>query len=481
MRYYLSILFLVGTILPSFSQEIYSISGKVVDAQTKKALELANIGILNTGLGTTTNVDGEFTLNIPKEYLSSNLYFSYVGYNKQRIPIQELKKNRDENIIHLYASTINIDELTVYANLTAENILQKAIKNLENNYSIAPYEQEGFYRNTIQQNTKYVGFTERIFDIYNGGYDEDFGDGKYEALPSDLVRVRQSRNSSYQVKHDDNGDLLFFEPYNLLILKKKVLHEGYLDKKSIKECNLTWEGTIPYGDRKVFWIHFSPKKIPEKYFNQHIYNTLKAKIYEGDLYIDAEDYAIVKIKINNQNYLSSFQKLKNPHTNYTSKEGFKEFIIQYSRYKEKYYLSYISLINEYDDDSWATKVVPDKIRWFEELIITNFVIETGDEQYLRYKFGAFSQFGAVKVPQSKYQELIPYQPEFWQSYAIPPFSDWDRLKLDLEKLSGDSLTEQFEKSAKVRLLSKQEIDALTQRYSPEYKQYIKNWCEKNYY
>lgn len=76
-----------GTIKASASQQnqqqSHSVSGLVKDADGVPIIG-ANISIPGTTIGTITDVDGKFTLSVPR---GSVLRFSYIGYNNQDIKI----------------------------------------------------------------------------------------------------------------------------------------------------------------------------------------------------------------------------------------------------------------------------------------------------------------------------------------------------------------------------------------------------------
>jgi TonB-linked SusC/RagA family outer membrane protein len=59
------------------------INGLVTDAQTGEALPGVNIIVEGTTIGTTTNADGKYSIDVPQE--NSILVFSYVGYNTERV------------------------------------------------------------------------------------------------------------------------------------------------------------------------------------------------------------------------------------------------------------------------------------------------------------------------------------------------------------------------------------------------------------
>jgi len=89
--------------------EIYqeTITGSVVDANTGESLPGVNILIAGSTTGTSTNIDGEFELNV--ESLDVTLVFSYIGYE----PLEVALNGRTELNIQLKSDVQTLDDLVV--------------------------------------------------------------------------------------------------------------------------------------------------------------------------------------------------------------------------------------------------------------------------------------------------------------------------------------------------------------------------------
>jgi len=105
--------FLILTILISAINYAQSnIKGKVIDAETKSELPYANIGIQGTSIGTVSDKNGNFNLNLKKN-LSSNdtLQFSFIGYKTNSIPISSLLNK--ENVVELIPQEDQLSEVFI--------------------------------------------------------------------------------------------------------------------------------------------------------------------------------------------------------------------------------------------------------------------------------------------------------------------------------------------------------------------------------
>ncbi|MUP37760.1 SusC/RagA family TonB-linked outer membrane protein [Labilibaculum euxinus] len=67
-----------------FAQDI-TVSGKVIDVQTKESIPGTNVFVKGTTIGTITNIDGAYKLEASSEAI---LVFSFIGYESQEIPLK---------------------------------------------------------------------------------------------------------------------------------------------------------------------------------------------------------------------------------------------------------------------------------------------------------------------------------------------------------------------------------------------------------
>ncbi len=131
-------------------------SGYVMDAETHEPIEFANVAILGTTSGTTTNQNGYFQFYAQKPS-SDTIVFSAVGYERKKIPANMFTK---EGItINLLPANINLPEVVIVPGENpAEIILRKVISaksvnNQENTeyYSCLVYNKLRFDLNNFDE------------------------------------------------------------------------------------------------------------------------------------------------------------------------------------------------------------------------------------------------------------------------------------------------------------------------------------------
>ena len=82
LRFCFSLLFIICSAVV-YSQS--TVSGKIVDAESKEPLNSASVYCQNTTIGTTTNKQGEFSLQLKSG--GYELIISYTGYQTKQIQI----------------------------------------------------------------------------------------------------------------------------------------------------------------------------------------------------------------------------------------------------------------------------------------------------------------------------------------------------------------------------------------------------------
>lgn len=83
------------------STQVYgqkTIVGKVLNKTTHEPIPYANIGILNSNVGTLSNKDGSFSILIPERLSHDTLIFTSLGYCKKKLSVYSHKPTQDLSI-----------------------------------------------------------------------------------------------------------------------------------------------------------------------------------------------------------------------------------------------------------------------------------------------------------------------------------------------------------------------------------------------
>lgn len=122
------VLLLIMQFAHVLSQE-FSVSGKVLDAETKQHLAFVNIITNINKVGTTTDIDGKFDISANEKV--EFLRLSYVGYESQTCYLHDEQRNVE---ISLKPASLELDEVVIVAGENpAHRIVKHVVENKDNN------------------------------------------------------------------------------------------------------------------------------------------------------------------------------------------------------------------------------------------------------------------------------------------------------------------------------------------------------------
>ncbi|WP_436516259.1 carboxypeptidase-like regulatory domain-containing protein [Ekhidna sp. To15] len=262
------------------AQESMRISGKVIDALTGEPLAFSHVGIFNSSYGTVSNIDGDFSLIIPSQFLKDQLSASYIGYGLKSIPVSTLS-TEDQLVIKLKSTVTELPELVI--SNREKSIMEEAIEAIPGNHDQNKMQLRAFWRASIWNETdNYVQMTEYAFDMYRHGA---IGE---EENAMKILRGRVARDTSFFA--DIGGMQIGVTPPTLFVSSLLKEHP-LLDPKVLKKHDYKITDATSYNGRAVFVVSFQPKR------------KARGKLFEGKILLDTETLAFVKI---------SFRKLISP-------------------------------------------------------------------------------------------------------------------------------------------------------------------------
>jgi len=164
-------IFLLCFVATMFSQKT-KITGWVIDAANGDTLPFVNVYFQDTKIGTTSNLDGAFTLET--YYATDTLVASFVGYKKYKVFI---KKDEAQTLtIKLAIASEALPDLIVLPNdeNPAHPLLRKVIRNKEinNREKLEYYEYEVYNKIELDINNLTEEFTEsKMFNKFDFIFD----------------------------------------------------------------------------------------------------------------------------------------------------------------------------------------------------------------------------------------------------------------------------------------------------------------------
>lgn len=322
---------LLALIFISFSASAQiELKNKVLDFNTLLPVESANIYLKGTTIGTISNVDGRFLLNVPNQHASDTLVISSIGYKTFKTLVSDFDNTEE---IFLEEEIASLDEILLVAEprpTTGNEIVLKAIEKLAVNLPDSSYLQKGFLRHKERNNIEFKWLIESAITVYDSGYASNSKD--YLKVNVDQVRksydlrdvdsllsyVAYNNNTSssrYKIKDVDRNTVsteqlvkaikwndtrvnglqnLFHGKLNLFRNsnnKKALFGEDILNKHQFKLDTILVD-----NERKIYKIKISDSQEFVGLDTKGIYN--EGYIADGWLYIYYDNYAIKKVEYN---------------------------------------------------------------------------------------------------------------------------------------------------------------------------------------
>ncbi len=178
-------------LIASFGTTTYAqteIKSKVSDFLTFLPIENANVYIKNTTIGTISNTDGKFVLQVPQEHVNDTLIISSIGYQSFKTVISEFDASID---VYLEEDIASLDEVVIIAETrpkTGNDIVLRALEELPDNLPEYPYLQKGFLRHKERNKKEYKWLIESALTIYDSSY----ASGARRNLKINVDEIRKS-------------------------------------------------------------------------------------------------------------------------------------------------------------------------------------------------------------------------------------------------------------------------------------------------
>lgn len=237
------ILFLSGSLSAIAQTEIKS---KITDFTTFLPIESASIYLKNTTIGTVSNSDGRFVLQVPREYENDTLVISSIGYKTFKTNVADFDASED---IYLEEDIASLDEIVLVASTrpkTANDIVIRAIERLPRNLPEEPYLQKGFLRHKERNKKEYKWLIEGALTLYDSSY----ASGARENLKLNVDEIRKS----YDLRDVDSlfsyASYLKYHKRNLNIKSRNLVRDTIETASLIKA--IKWNDSRVNGLENLF-------------------------------------------------------------------------------------------------------------------------------------------------------------------------------------------------------------------------------------
>lgn len=370
-----------------------TITGKVVDRETKEPLPFASIGITGKPIGLISNEQGEFDFHIPGDMRNDILVISMLGYKTYEAPVWSLI-SESPITIEMAAGSVMLKEVVITDSLKAGEILRLAISKIESNYPMEPFQLDGFYRDVKKLGGTYISLLEAAVKIHDENYYAPRNKFKLRERVA-LLEVRRSLGySSKFTTFFDNDNLL-----EDLLLNNNVRYRQF-PEEDIFFKSLELEDDTHFNGREVFVVAHTQD-------------------YLLRVYIDKETYGIIHLEYVN-NHQAELEKKRGLESKFVKIKR----VIDFKLFEGKLFLNYLTVtsqVNWYDSETGKLKFEAELER---KLLINHVYPNSKDRISLNRKMRSYGL---------QYQDQ-PYNKEFWDHYNVIKETPLDKkIVEDLER------------------------------------------------
>lgn len=222
------------------------LKNKISDFGTLMPIESASIYVQNTTIGTVSNADGKFVLQVPLQFESDTLVISSIGYKSFKTTVSDFDNTHE---IYLEEDVASLDEIVLVAETrpkTGNDIVLKALEKLSVNMPEQPYLQKGFLRHKERNRREFKWLIESAITVYDSAYVSP----SKENLRINVDQVRKS----YDLRDVDS--LLTYTAYLKENANRGNLQARNLRRDTIKTSSLVkaikWNDTRINGLQNLF-------------------------------------------------------------------------------------------------------------------------------------------------------------------------------------------------------------------------------------
>ena len=211
------------------------------------------------------------------------------------LPIEEHKESNIENMALLnhtdsIVGVSVLDEVVLYGKRETHQIIKKAVSNIKINYPDSPSNSKMYSNVKMRVKESACLNLDFITDQYDPAYTN------FNRSVKQLKEIRWNIKDGYEPKS--------LREFHSLIYNNPIKNLPFLTQRKFKKFDYQLDEIKMFNNKKVYVINFSTLR-------EHFTYTRRTFLsnYSGTLYIDQEDYAIVKV-IENWKVINFPEELK---------------------------------------------------------------------------------------------------------------------------------------------------------------------------
>lgn len=362
------------------------IRGQIIDRINREPLPYATISVTGTGYGVVSNTGGEFILKIPETLENTGICISHLGYSNIYAAVNQIIDTN--SIFMMERNYISIQEVII-RKTDAKNLLRNALKRIKNNYPTDPVYLTAFYRESVNKGKEFMFYSEAIMQVYKASYTSIIDDDMIKVLKSRKMQdISMEDTVIVKLKSGLQASL------GLDIVRNPI---EFLDEENFQDYIYSMTDIVSMNNRDAYLIEFEPKEYAED------------AIFEGKIYIDIQDLAIVSCE-----FKIKSDRLSQNEEQFIAKKnkGIKiklsniDYRVDYRCIGDKFYLNH------------AKGEINMKVKKQGKLFSFNFDIsfELSVNEVDTLNVERFKRKETARLQTIFFDEIYEYDEKFWENY-----------------------------------------------------------------
>jgi erythromycin esterase-like protein len=292
------------------------LKGQILDAENNLPVPFATLILKKEEIYRVADETGFYELPIKKGLLKiANVAISSIGFESKEILLSNLNDK-----VYLTPKFEELAEVVLIGNLTPVTVLKKAIANKELNHPIDPFNFYRFSKVIVNKDDTTELDLELITKDYDQGYVSPF------IITQRVEQIKWNKNKNPQ-KYKYSSQFFAYR-------QNAIQYANILHKRKYKKFTLSFVKSNDPADDGLYILAFQTDRNKWNYTNRGYPTT-----YSGRVYINKENFAIVKVIENWETTLSKDEIEKH----FKSDENYKN-IVQ-TTIKEENICSYANSMN----------------------------------------------------------------------------------------------------------------------------------------
>jgi hypothetical protein len=276
------------------NSQTFSVSGKVTDKNSGDPLAFANIRVLNSSTGTTSNRTGDYELKLKKgDY---HLAVTFIGYISDTILINVDRNYKNINL-QLEGTKVLLSEIVIRPGENpAVPIIRKAIlRKKERNRKLNSYEFEAYTKGIIKTQG----------DISAKNRQANLGVGINDTIPLRISGILENQSNGFYKKPDNYKEIILARKQSANFPSSVNMLTGGRLIQNFYENNVNFFGRSmpgPLSDNAISYYYFNLEKqmTMDKRIVYQIYMTPDNHSdpgFSGRIFITDSTYDLIKVEL----------------------------------------------------------------------------------------------------------------------------------------------------------------------------------------